>query len=181
MKPYTLVVYGFSVVCLRLFNVYGPGQALSNPYTGVLAIFASRLLNGQAPMIFEDGEQRRDFVSVHDVVRACALALEQPADRVAGHAFNIGSGSAYTVAQVAEMLAAELGVDLQPEITGRFRVGDVRHCFADTTLAQRALGYRSTIGLRDGLRELTDWLRSQEADDYVAHASMELERRGLAV
>jgi dTDP-L-rhamnose 4-epimerase len=173
--------YGIPTVALRFFNVYGTRQALSNPYTGVLAIFASRLLNDRRPVVFEDGEQRRDFVSVHDVVRACALALERPADLVAGQAFNIGSGSAYSVAEVSQMLAAELGVDLQPEITGRFRVGDVRHCFADTTLAERALGYRSTIALREGLRELTDWLRSQQADDYVAHASMELERRGLTV
>jgi dTDP-L-rhamnose 4-epimerase len=173
--------YGIPTVALRFFNVYGTRQALSNPYTGVLAIFASRLLNRRAPLVFEDGRQRRDFVSVHDVVRACALALERPAEEVTGRAFNIGSGTSFTVAAVARMLAAELGVDIRPELTGRYRVGDVRHCFADTSLAERHLAYRPTVALGDGIRELTEWLRSQPAEDFVAHASFELQRRGLTV
>jgi dTDP-L-rhamnose 4-epimerase len=173
--------YGIPTVALRFFNVYGTRQALSNPYTGVLAIFASRLLNRRPPLVFEDGQQRRDFVSVHDVVQACVLALERPADVVAGRAFNIGSGTALTVVDVAQTLAAALGVDIQPEITGRYRVGDVRHCFADTAQACRCLGYRPAVSLTDGLYELTEWLRSQQPDDYVAHASLELERRGLTV
>ena len=172
--------YGIATVALRFFNVYGTRQALSNPYTGVLAIFASRLLNRRPPLVFEDGRQRRDFVSVHDVVRACVLALERPADMVAGRAFNIGSGTARTVSEVAHTLATGLEVDIEPEITGRYRVGDVRHCFADTSQAERYLGYHASVPLQEGLRELTEWLRSQPAD-YVARASLELARRGLTV
>ncbi|MCA1585488.1 MAG: SDR family NAD(P)-dependent oxidoreductase [Acidobacteria bacterium] len=173
--------YSIPTIALRFFNVYGTRQALSNPYTGVLAIFASRLLNGRPPLIFEDGAQRRDFVSVHDVAVACQLALERPATAVAGQAFNIGSGEAFTVTQVARMLAAQLGVDIEPETTSRYRVGDVRHCFAELSLAERGLAYRPTRSFRQGLAELTDWLEQQHAEDHVADASHELERRGLTV
>src|SRR5918999_1672937 len=125
--------YGIPTVALRFFNVYGPYQSLSNPYTGVLAIFASRLLNDRRPMVFEDGEQRRDFVSVHDVADACAVALRS--ERAAGHAINIGSGESVTVEEIARRLAATLGKDhITPEITGTYRVGDIRHCFADISL-----------------------------------------------
>src|SRR5215211_3745454 len=122
--------YGIPTVALRFFNVYGTRQALSNPYTGVLAIFASRLLNGKPPMIFEDGEQRRDFVSVHDVVQACRRALTTPgAD---GGVFNIGSGESVSVLDVARIVGQALGVtDIMPEVTEKGRVGDIRHCFAD--------------------------------------------------
>src|SRR6195952_2900433 len=124
--------YGIEGVCLRLFNVYGAGQALSNPYTGVLAIFASRLLNGQVPMIFEDGEQRRDFVHVRDVARAFATALDHPA--ASGGTFHVGSGRALSVRQVAQELAAAMGRDaIAPEIVRKARIGDIRHCFCDTT------------------------------------------------
>src|SRR5215213_5649146 len=126
--------YGIPAVALRFFNVYGPDQALSNPYTGVLAIFASRLLNDHSPLIFEDGRQRRDFVSVHDVARACALALER--DAADGAVFNIGSGESVSVCEIAERLARVLGKEhVQPEVTGKYRVGDIRHCFADVELA----------------------------------------------
>lgn len=173
--------YSIPTVALRFFNVYGTRQALSNPYTGVLAIFASRLLNGRPPLMFEDGEQLRDFVSVHDIVDACRLALERPAAVVGGHAFNVGSGAAFTVADVAERLAAALGVDVRAQVTGRYRVGDVRHCFAELSAARDALGYTPRVTLDTGLRELTAWLIDQEADDRVADASRELERRGLTV
>src|SRR5439155_660006 len=117
--------YGIESVCLRLFNVYGAGQALSNPYTGVLAIFASRLLNGQVPMIFEDGEQRRDFVHVRDVARAFAVALEHP--KAPGETFNVGSGRDVSVKQVAQELAAAMGKgNVLPEIVQKARVGDIR-------------------------------------------------------
>jgi dTDP-L-rhamnose 4-epimerase len=170
--------YGIPTVALRLFNVYGPGQALSNPYTGVLAIFASRLLNGRAPRVFEDGEQRRDFVSVHDVARAFALALER--DGADGQAVNVGSGESISIRALAELLAGVLGREIAPEITGEFRVGDIRHCFADVSLAREALGFEPQVALADGIAELGEWLAGQTAVDRVDEAAAELARRGLS-
>ena len=170
--------YGMEGVCLRLFNVYGPGQALSNPYTGVLAIFASRLLNGQAPMIFEDGEQRRDFVHVTDVARAFADALSLPA--AAGGTFNIGSGHDRSVTEVARELAKAMGKNsVEPEIVGKARIGDIRHCFCDTTLAKDRLDFEARQDFGEGLAELAEWVGRQTAQDRVGQARDELEKRGL--
>jgi dTDP-L-rhamnose 4-epimerase len=172
--------YGIPTVALRFFNVYGTRQALSNPYTGVLAIFASRLLNDNAPMIFEDGLQQRDFVHVRDVAKACRLALEsdQSDDRV----LNVGSGERFTVREVAERIAAVLGKSyIVPEISGKYRVGDIRNCFADISRARDLLGYEPAVDFDDGLAELAEWLASQEADDRVEQASRELMSRGLTV
>lgn len=172
--------YNIATVALRFFNVYGTRQALSNPYTGVLAIFAARLLNNKPPLIFEDGDQHRDFVSVSDVARACRLALER--ERVAYGVFNIGSGRSYTVREIATRLAQVLGkTDIQPEVTGSYRVGDIRHCFADITLAGHALGYEPRVELEEGLAELAGWLAGQRAVDRVAEASRELTARGLTI
>jgi dTDP-L-rhamnose 4-epimerase len=172
--------YKVPTVALRFFNVYGPHQALSNPYTGVLAIFASRLLNDRPPLIFEDGDQRRDFVSVHDVARACQLALDT--DGADGHVINIGSGESVTVNEIASRLGAILDKDkIEPEITGKYRVGDIRHCFADISLAERLLGYRPEVTLDRGLEELAGWLADQVADDGVDGAAAELAARGLTV
>jgi dTDP-L-rhamnose 4-epimerase len=171
--------YGISTVAMRFFNAYGTRQALSNPYTGVLAIFASRLLNGKPPLIFEDGEQRRDFVSVRDVARACRLALEAPA--APGRAFNVGSGRSYSVREVAERMASVLGKAIEPEITGEYRVGDVRHCFPDIGLARELLGYEPEVTLEDGLGELAAWLEGQIAVDRVEQARNELAARGLTL
>jgi len=168
--------YGVPTIALRFFNVYGPRQALSNPYTGVLAIFASRLLNDRAPLVYEDGLQRRDFVSVYDVARACRLALESDATGVA----NVGSGRSVTVLEIARLLADALDSDVAPVVTGKFRTGDIRHCFADVTAAHELLGYASQVELEDGIAELVDWLADQEADDRVEAAHGELEARGLA-
>jgi dTDP-L-rhamnose 4-epimerase len=170
--------YGMAGVALRLFNVYGSGQALSNPYTGVLAIFAARLLNGQAPMVFEDGEQRRDFVHVDDVAEAFALALETPA--AAGRTFNIGSGVDVSIAEVASRLAAAMGrPDIRPLITGKARAGDIRHCFADIGAAREVLGYAPRTGFDEGLAEVVAWVARQRAVDRVEEARRELEERGL--
>jgi dTDP-L-rhamnose 4-epimerase len=170
--------YGIESTALRFFNVYGPRQSLSNPYTGVLAIFASRLLNGNPPTIFEDGLQQRDFVHVQDVVRACRMALERPG--IAGQVFNIGSGSHYSVRYIAEKLAGILGKQsLGADISGRFRVGDIRHCFADIRLARELLGYTPTIQLEDGLMEMAEWLSDQIAVDRFEEARRELACRGL--
>jgi dTDP-L-rhamnose 4-epimerase len=171
--------YEVPVVALRLFNVYGTRQALSNPYTGVLAIFASRLLNDRPPLVFEDGQQRRDFVAVSDIARAFELALTR--DGADGRAVNIGSGRSVTVLEIGEKLAATLGKQIGPELTGKYRVGDIRHCFADIALARETLGYEPKVQLEDGMRELAHWLETQVATDRVDTASEELESRGLTL
>lgn len=169
--------YGMEGVALRLFNVFGPGQALSNPYTGVLAIFASRLLHGQPPLIFEDGLQRRDFLHVADVSRAFLLALDRPeADQ---HVFNIGSGQSRTVADVASTLAQAMGSPIAPEVSGKARAGDIRHCFADVAAAREVLGFEARTDFAEGLAELAEWVGRQSAIDRVAQARAELEERGL--
>ena len=172
--------YRIPTVALRLFNVYGPRQALGNPYTGVLAIFASRLLNRRAPVVFEDGRQRRDFVSVHDVARAFVLALE--AEGAPGQVVNVGSGESFSVAEVAGRLAAVLGAEhITPEIARQYRVGDIRHCFAEIREARRVLGYEPQVRFDQGLAELAGWLSGRVAVDRVAEMREELAARGLAV
>jgi dTDP-L-rhamnose 4-epimerase len=171
--------YGIPVVALRFFNVYGPRQALSNPYTGVLAIFASRLLNGRAPLVNEDGRQRRDFVNVADVAQACLLAITTP--RLDGEVLNVGSGQSYSIREIAERLAVALDrSDITPDVTGKFRPGDIRHCFADVSRARERLGFIPRVSLEDGLAELVAWLDGQEAEDRVEAARAELAARGLA-
>lgn len=170
--------YGMESCALRLWNIYGPGQALSNPYTGVLAIFASRIANGQAPMVFEDGRQRRDFVHVSDVARAFLLALEKP--EANGEVFNIGSGEDRTVEDVARLQAASMGrPDIAPQITNKARAGDIRHNIPDLTKARDVLGYEARQDFAEGLEELAEWVARQEAQDRVDQARSELELRGL--
>lgn len=172
--------YRIPTVALRLFNVYGPRQALSNPYTGVMAIFACRLLNGNPPMIYEDGRQKRDFVNVRDVARAFRLALERR--EVENCAINIGSGSAVTIEQVARVLGDVLGRDdIEPRIEGKYRFGDVRHCFADISRAVEMLGYRPRVSFEAGVEELSEWLGRQQAVDRAPLAAEELSRRGLTL
>jgi dTDP-L-rhamnose 4-epimerase len=171
--------YRIPTVALRFFNVYGPRQALSNPYTGVLAIFAARLLNGNAPLVFEDGGQQRDFVHVRDVARACRLALEVP--EAAGGVFNIASGRAMTIYEIAEQMAEVLGSSRSPQITYQYRVGDIRHCTADIELARRVLGYAPAVDFDRGLTELADWLASQRPVDRIDTMRAELSQRGLAL
>ena len=154
--------YGLPVTALRFFNIYGTRQALSNPYTGVAAVFASRMLNGNTPLVFEDGEQMRDFVSVHDIVRANILAMERPESD--GEVINIGCGTPITIRQVAEILAHALGKDVEPVVTQKYRAGDIRHCYADITKARALLGYEPQITHEQGFRELAQWLMDQEAE-----------------
>ena len=169
--------YEIPVIALRYFNIYGTRQSLSNPYTGVAAIFASRLLNRKAPVIFEDGQQMRDFVSVHDIVQANLLAMgNSGAD---GKALNIGSGDPVTICEVAGALSQALGVQVPAEITGKYRTGDIRHCFGDITAASQLLGYRPQTTLKKGLEELVAWLESQQAKDSVDHALQQLSVHGL--
>ena len=170
--------YGMQAVALRLWNAYGPGQALSNPYTGVLAIFASRLLNRQPPMIFEDGQQRRDFVHVRDVARAFQLALERP--EAAGQVYNVGSGRDRTVEEVALALASAMGQpERRPEITGKGRSGDIRHNIPDIRRIATDLGYAAGGDFESELAELAEWVARQQAEDRVQQARGELEARGL--
>ena len=171
--------YQIPTVALRFFNIFGPFQALSNPYTGVLAIFASRLLNDRPPLINEDGLQKRDFVSVYDVARACRLALET--SDAAGHVFNIASGNQYAVRELGERIARVLRKDIEPEITGKYRAGDIRHCFADITKAQQILRFQPLVGLEEGLQDLAAWLEGQIAQDRVSESRNELAARGLMV
>ena len=172
--------YGIPSVALRFFNIYGPRQALSNPYTGVAAIFSARLLNGQPPLIFEDGEQMRDFVSVHDIVQALLLAADEEA--AAGKAFNVGSGRGVSVREVAQTLARVLGSGIEAQVTGKYRVGDIRHCFSDISLAREVLGYEPRVTFEQGMEELVAWLQEQDRpqDGVEAHAA-ELAARGLTL
>ncbi len=172
--------YSIPTVALRLFNVYGPRQALSNPYTGVMAIFACRLLNNKPPLIYEDGQQRRDFVNVRDVARAFRLALER--HDVENCAINIGSGAAVTIEQVARVLGEVLGKEeIAPQVEGKYRFGDVRHCFADVSRAVEKLGYRPQVSFGEGVEELAEWLQRQQAVDRAPLAAEELARRGLTL
>jgi dTDP-L-rhamnose 4-epimerase len=179
-EQFCLVVgraYEIPVVALRYFNVYGPRQALSNPYTGVCAIFSARLLNGNRPMVFEDGEQTRDFVHVSDIVQANLRALES--DRADYQAINVGTGVATSIRTVSRLLAEGLGLDLQPEIVAKYREGDIRHCVADISKARALLGYEPQVSLERGIPELLSWVRAQAAKDQVASATAELESRQL--
>jgi len=173
----TCPAYGMECVALRLFNVFGPGQALSNPYTGVLANFAARYLNGEAPTIFEDGQQKRDFVHVEDVARAFRLAMETP--EANGEVINIGSGRAYTVCDVARLLGEAMGAEIEPEILGKARSGDIRHCFADIAKAREILGFEPLHRLETSLGPLVAWVVSQKAPDRGAEMRRHLEARGL--
>jgi dTDP-L-rhamnose 4-epimerase len=182
-EEYCLLVggtYGVPTVALRYFNIYGPRQALSNPYTGVAAIFGSCLLNGEAPTIYEDGQQSRDFVHVRDIVAANLLALESDAGAVAGQVFNVGTGQPTNLIELYAALQKGLGVTgIEPTIPGRFRTGDIRHCYADISKIGNALGFTPAIGLETGLSDLAEWMRTQEAENLTARAAAELEQKGL--
>lgn len=172
--------YGIPTVALRYFNVYGTRQALSNPYTGVCAIFCCRIRNDKPPVIFEDGEQTRDFVHVSDVVQANILALKSSANY---QTFNVGSGRAISINEVAGILIQQYGKHLQPEIANKFRKGDIRHCFADISKIEK-LGYKPSITFREGVPELMRWVNEQpscEVADRFEKAAEELESRGLTL
>lgn len=170
--------YDVPVVALRYFNVFGSRQAVSNPYTGVAAIFAARLLNHHRPLIFEDGGQLRDFVHVSDIVQANILAMEKSgAD---GQAVNIGAGRSISVLQIAFELARLLGREgIEPEIPGSFRKGDTRHCFANIEKARYLLGYAPQCPFKDGMRETVDWMIREKADDRVSQSLEQLKAHGL--
>lgn len=179
-EQYCLAVgraYKIPTVAFRYFNVYGTRQALSNPYTGVCAIFSSRLMNDQAPMIFEDGEQSRDFVHVSDIVQANLLALGT--DKADYEAINVGTGQATSVREISQLLAKGLGKEIEPKIVGKYREGDIRHCVSDISKAKRLLGYEPKVTLEAGLEELLAWVSKQEAEDRVQTATEELAAHSL--
>ncbi len=169
--------YGIPSVALRYFNVFGPRQSLSNPYTGVAAIFMSMIKNDNKPIIFEDGQQTRDFISVHDIVSANMLAMEKSSADY--NAFNVGSGSPVTIKDVALTLAKLYGKKINPKIENKFRKGDVRHCYADITKIRNKLGFEPKWSFEDGMQELIDWARGAESEDKVMAATDELRKKGL--
>ena len=169
--------YALPVVALRYFNIYGTRQSLSNPYTGVAAIFASRLMNGNPPLIFEDGRQLRDFVSVRDVVRANLLAMER--STADGKALNIGSGEPISISEVAAELARAMNRNIPAALSLKYRAGDVRHCFADISAAGKYLGYVPRMRFAEGLKDLVEWLCSQQPQDRAAEAVAQLSEFGL--
>src|SRR3989338_1683641 len=168
--------YQIPTVALRYFNVYGPRQALSNPYTGVCAIFSARIKNRHAPLIFEDGGQTRDFIDVRDIVQANLLVMTHP--KVVDGAFNVGTGHPTSILDIARTLSHLYGIPLEPQITKKFRAGDIRHCVADVSKL-RALGFTPSISLEHGLRDLVAWGQQVEAEDSVETAAQQLEARGL--
>jgi len=172
--------YGIPAVALRFFNTYGPRQALSNPYTGVMAIFSGRLLNGQPPVIFEDGKQSRDFIHVQDIVQGLLLAKDRP--QADNQVFNLGTGISTSILEVADLLSQHLtDGQVRPQVLNQFRAGDIRHCYADVTKARELLGFQPTITLQDGLADLLAWVREQTAEDRFAQVEKELKDKSLVV
>lgn len=171
--------YGIPTVALRYFNTYGPRQALSNPYSGVCAIFSSRLLNNSPPVVFEDGCQTRDFISVSDIVQANILAMEH--SNADYKVFNVGSGSAISIADIARILASLYKKQIQPDIVGTYRAGDIRHCYADITNIRSVLGFIPRVKFHDGMPDLVNWGLSEQASDGFADAYGELLKRGLLI
>ena len=169
--------YDIPTVALRYFNVYGTRQALSNPYTGVCAIFSGRLLNDQRPMIFEDGGQTRDFVHINDIVQANMVALEK--DEANYSVFTVGTGRPISIREIFQMLARSLGKDIEPEIVGKYREGDIRHWIADISSIRRKLGYAPSVRLEDGIPQLIEWVREQQAINDSKGATAELEKHQL--
>ena len=179
-ENYSLAIgraYKIPTVALRYFNVYGTRQALSNPYTGACAIFSSRLLNDKPPAIFEDGGQSRDFTHVSDIVQANLLAGDS--DDCDYESFNIGTGKGTSIRRIAQLIAQGLGKNIEPDIVGKYREGDIRHCLADISKARKMLGYEPKIALEVGLSELLDWVRGQQPDDRLESATAELSARSL--
>jgi dTDP-L-rhamnose 4-epimerase len=169
--------YKIPTVALRYFNIYGSRQALSNPYTGVGAIFCSRYLNRKPPVVFEDGEQSRDFTHVSDIVQANLLALEK--EEANYEMFNVGTGRIMSINEMGNMLRERLAPDIEMEVLGRYRSGDIRHCYADISKIQQKLGYAPKVMFKDGVNELINWVSTQQAEDLVEKAKAQLDQRSL--
>ncbi|RKY30480.1 MAG: nucleoside-diphosphate-sugar epimerase [Candidatus Omnitrophota bacterium] len=169
--------YGIPVVSLRFFNVYGPRQSLSNPYTGVCAIFLSRIKNNKPPVIYEDGLQTRDFIWVGDIVRACILCMEN--EKANFEIFNVGTGKPVSIRKIATTIASLLNKKIKPEITYKFRKGDIRHCYADIRKIKKLLGFAPQVSLEEGLNKLINWAKRAKSVDKFSYAERELEEKGL--
>ncbi|OGL42693.1 MAG: nucleoside-diphosphate-sugar epimerase [Candidatus Schekmanbacteria bacterium GWA2_38_11] len=171
------MTYKLPSVVLRYFNVYGPRQSLSNPYTGVTAIFMSRIKNNQPPVVYEDGLQTRDFISVHDIARANITAIEN--EKADYKSFNVGTGNPMAIKVVAEELAKYYGKEIKPDITKKFRKGDVRHCYSDNSLIEKTLGFKPETSFEAGMRELMGWAEKAYFEDRFEDAARELKEKGL--
>jgi len=171
--------YNIPTVALRYFNVYGPRQALSNPYTGVAAIFSSRILNNNPPCIFEDGLQSRDFIHVSDIVRANLLAMEN--EKADYQVFNVGAGRPLTILNIAESLIKNLGSSVDMNIVKKYRVGDIRHCYADISKIRNQLGFQSQVKFEEGIPDLIEWVQGEEARDQFEKSRRALEEKGLTI
>ena len=169
--------YGIPATALRYFNVYGPRQSLSNPYTGVAAIFLSRLKNNNPPVVYEDGLQTRDFISVYDIADANLACLED--EKAYGKVFNLGTGNPVAIKEIAEILAGLLGKNIKPDIQNKFRSGDVRHCSADISLIKNTISWQPSWSFEKGMQDLIDWGKKQTSEDLFEKASKELKSKGL--
>lgn len=170
-------VYGIPAVALRYFNTYGPRQSLNNPYTGVCAIFSSRIKNNNSPVVYEDGNQARDFINVKDIARANIMAMESPAANY--EYFNVGTGNKRSILDIANTLVKFYNKQLTPQVTGQFRPGDIRHCYADITKIKNKIGFEPMYAFEDGMKELIGWGNKQEAKDEFEKAQKELKDKGL--
>jgi dTDP-L-rhamnose 4-epimerase len=170
-------VYGIPTVALRYFNIFGPRQSLNNPYTGVCAIFSSRIKNNNPPVVYEDGNQARDFINVKDIARANIMAMESPAANY--EYFNVGTGNKRSILDIANTLIKFYNKQLTPQVTGQFRPGDIRHCYADITKIKNKIGFEPMCGFEDGMKELIEWGNKQEAKDEFEKAQKELKDKGL--
>ncbi len=169
--------YNIPTVALRYFNVYGPRQSLSNPYTGAAAIFSCRILNNRPPVIFEDGLQSRDFIHVSDIVQASILALRK--SEADYEVFNVGTGRPTTVLEIAKQLIEKMDSQIKIDIVNRFREGDIRHGYADITKIKKRLGFVPKIDFKVGVADLVEWAKTQKAVDYFEKAKRQLEKKGL--
>lgn len=169
---------GIDAVSYRYQNVYGPGQSLSNPYTGILSIFSTIIKNGNEINIFEDGKETRDFVFIDDVVDATILGIEVPEAK--GHVFNIGTGVATDVLTVAKTLMKSYGIEVPMKVSGNYRLGDIRHNFADITAARTILGFEPKVDFETGIKRFADWVNTQEVqEDKYKESIEEMKSKGL--
>lgn len=172
-------VNNIPAVAFRYQNVYGPGQSLKNPYTGILSIFSANMLYNQPIDIFEDGEESRDFVYIDDVVDATIIGLEK--DAADNHVFNVGSGKSTTVKKIAELLKVHYNSDSDIETTGNFRLGDIRHNFADISKIKKILGFTPKYEFEEGIKLFTDWVKKEnvEKNNSYQESLSEMRDKGL--
>jgi dTDP-L-rhamnose 4-epimerase len=169
---------GINSVILRFQNVYGPGQSLNNPYTGILSIFSTRIRRGLNLSLFEDGLESRDFIYISDITKAIRLSIDE--DAANNKILNVGTGRPTTIMEISKLLVETLGGEQQPVVTGQYRIGDIRHCYADTTLMSNILKFKTTMSIQTGIKKFCDWVINQPLPkDKLDIANTELKNRGL--